>query len=687
MSTCSLFSLATSVLLINLLQPVSTANVISASSFSDCAPGQTAVVKVSSFNFQFSKDTKNISFNIAGTSTTKEDVTIQLNVTAYGIDALTKTINPCDDEYHITQLCPLNAGPFTATGNVAIPQKILNQIPAMAFKVPDLNGIVKMKLVTSDGSSAMCLEAPVGNGESLNSVLSQTITGTVAAGAILISGAASMMASLSSAGSASTVNPGGAAHSPNMGDIFMWFQSVALSGAMSVNYPGIYRSFTQNFGWTTGIISWTSMQRQIDTLRSHTGGNLTASSMETLQKETLIFGSENDQSSQSALTKRDLVRRQANSTESQSSTTTKVVGGLKAFAEQLRVPNRNTFVTMLVILVILLTSIMVIAFLVQLVLEVWARLGRFPKKLVNLRRNYWKTITGLIIKTLLVIYGTWSLFCFYQFRNGDSWAATLMAALSLGLFSGVILFFTIQISRIAWSSRHGGVNGVAELYEHTPHLEKYGTFYDQFKSKFWWFFIPLTLYSFAKAFFVGFGDGHGLFQVIGCLACELILLIFLFSTHAYQDRRANVVASSIGVVRLLSLIATLVFVDVFGFKQTTKTITGLVMIVIQSLLTALLVGLILYNAISPFFCKSKTNAHDAKHEEELTPLEPDAREKPMLDQHTAYDPVRDSVISDASDTLETKTQFNRDSQAYQAPTKKVSFTDVHDIRDHGRSRQ
>jgi hypothetical protein len=43
-----------------------------------------------------------------------------------------------DFRFNIQQLCPIPQGPFHANGNLTIPDQFVNQIPSIAFSVPDV---------------------------------------------------------------------------------------------------------------------------------------------------------------------------------------------------------------------------------------------------------------------------------------------------------------------------------------------------------------------------------------------------------------------------------------------------------------------------------------------------------------------------------------------------------------------
>jgi hypothetical protein len=219
--------------------------------------------------------------------------------------------------------------------------------------------------------------------------------------------------------------------------------------------------------------------------------------------------------------------------------------------------------TVLVIFMIILAGIAVIMLAAKLILEIWARCGHLSKRWEAIRQDYWRILSTTIVRIILIVYGTWALYCLWQFHAGDSWAAALLAAVTLALFTGIIIFFTFRIFYLASKARklEGGVD---ELYEHQPWMRKYGFFYDQFKSRLWWFFVPIIIMSLVRAVFIVFVGGNGMVQAIGILAAEGLFLVLLFWRRPYDGRGANVINAMIAVVRVMSIVCILVFVEELG---------------------------------------------------------------------------------------------------------------------------
>lgn len=345
-----------------------------------------------------------------------------------------------------------------------------------------------------------------------------------------------------------------------------------MNGMMSVNYPPIYRSFAKNFAFSTGIIPITGMQTAIDNFRAKTGGNLTNDSVQFLQNATLVFG--DGSVTNSTKSRRDeilhlLVRQITTSVNSSDSLPADTplaekiqvqVSGITAYVEALSVPQANSFMTVLLIAAIVIAAIVVGILLFKLILELWALFGNFPESLKGFRKHYWGTMARTIVQLILVLYGVFVLYCIFQFTHGDSWAAKALAGAVLGIFTAVLAFFTFMIFKNArMSKQQEGDNSL--LYEDKETWIKYRIFYDAYKRNYWWTFVPAILYMFAKGIVLAAADGHGLTQTVAQLIIEGLMCILLIFVRPYELKSGNVINIIIQVVRVLSLVCILVFVE------------------------------------------------------------------------------------------------------------------------------
>ena len=207
-----------------------------------------------------------------------------------------------------------------------------------------------------------------------------------------------------------------------------------MNGMLSVSYPPVYRSFAKNFAFSTGLIPWTAMQTSIDNFRAATGGNLTDDNVQYLQNVTLSFG-DGSQSSVVIRALEGLFHRSISTATTSTSSIKSTVSGIQAYAEQLSVPQANTFMTVLLIVAIVIAAIAIGILTLKLVLETWALFGSFPQGLAGFRNHYWTTMARTIVSLILIFYGT----CLSHF------APTLPCSCSPLLDSGYLLAAVFEV--------------------------------------------------------------------------------------------------------------------------------------------------------------------------------------------------------------------------------------------------
>lgn len=188
----------------------------------------------------------------------------------------------------------------------------------------------------------------------------------------------------------------------------------------------------------------------------------------------------------------------------------------------------------------------------------------------------------------------WVLYCIFQFKRGDSWAVKLLAGVTLGLFSTLLAFYIWKIVSVARKLKAASGDSIG-LYQDKPTWKKYRIFYENFKSAYWWMFVPWIVYMLAKGCIIAGADGYGKVQAVGQLAVEAAMLVLLLWNRPYGRKSGNWINIIISVVRVLSVCCILIVAFVIG--KTTHAIMGVVLVVMQASLTAVLAILIAINAI------------------------------------------------------------------------------------------
>ncbi len=464
------------------------------------------------------------------------------------------------------------AGSFSASGIQAIPSAYASFVPAIAFQIPDIAAEATLQLKSLDsGADVACVTSQVSNGKTVSVPAVSYVAATVAGAAIVLAGASAV-----GAAAAGGATMGGGTVSPSFGDIIGVFQGIAMNGMMNVNYPPIYRAFSKNFAFSTGLIPWTGMQNSIDQFRKVTGGNLTNDNVQFLQNATIVFSNGATNGSSTTVVKRTVgsllaILKERDITTSVNSTMPSMtnsstmsqfqieLSGISAYVEELSLPQANTFMTVLLVVAIIVAAIVVGILGFKLILEIWALFASFPESLTGFRKHYWGTMARSIVQLIFILYGIWTLYCIFQFTHGDSWAAMVLAGVTLALFTGVLLYFSIRIWWIA--RRYKLMEGDSRrLYYDKETWLKYSLFYESYKKSFWWTFIPIIIYSFAKGVVLA-GTDSGLTQTIAQLVLEALMFGLLIAVRPYERKSGNIINIFIAVVRVLSVVCILVFVE------------------------------------------------------------------------------------------------------------------------------
>ncbi|EFE36159.1 uncharacterized protein ARB_05097 [Trichophyton benhamiae CBS 112371] len=595
-------------------------DVLKNNGFNSCL--QNSDIEIKELDFILNRASKTVTYNFVGMNIKTQNVTATITILAYG-QTFTQNLDPCSSDTFIDQLCPgmyillstqygrhqpgvltvtlVPAGRFTAKGQQPISEEFGSRIPSIAFMVPDLDAEATLKLNQKDDKNELsCIKSTVGNGHSLNTPMVSYAAAGISGAALVFSGAGAV---------GGTAHPGAPGASPSFIQVMGVFQAIALNGLCSVDYPPVYRSFTKNFSFSLGLFPWTNLQQSIDNFRNATGGNLTENSVNYLRSLQVQKNGTNGTAEKRSL---DLTSRhvQLLARDIQEEVNNRL-SGIKKGVEELSIPAANTFMTVLLIFAIVIAVIAAGILLGKVVLEVWALYSTFPERLSNFRQHYWGFLARTITNLILLLYGIWTLYCIFQFTRGDSWAAKTLAAVTLALFTGVLGYFTFRIWSLA--QRLKKTEGTASaLFEDKEAWRKYSLFYDHYKKDYWWIFVPVIVYLFARGCVIAGADGHGLAQSAGQFVVEGLMLILLLWTRPFETKSGRWINISIQVVRVLSVACIIVFVDEFGISKTTKTVTGVALLAVQTSLAAILGILILINGIMTLFGK---NPHEERHKE------------------------------------------------------------------------
>lgn len=80
------------------------ADTLSTSGFDICQ--NASPIQVKTLDVSYTRSTKEVVFNVAGSNAKKQKVSATLTVTAYGRQLYSNTFDPCGDKVHVDKLCP-----------------------------------------------------------------------------------------------------------------------------------------------------------------------------------------------------------------------------------------------------------------------------------------------------------------------------------------------------------------------------------------------------------------------------------------------------------------------------------------------------------------------------------------------------------------------------------------------------
>lgn len=78
--------------------------ILQTSGFNTCLSGSNMTVQ--NLKIQYNPDNRTVTFDVAGTSTSVQNVTAKLDVAAYGINVYDRFFNPCSEDTFVKELCP-----------------------------------------------------------------------------------------------------------------------------------------------------------------------------------------------------------------------------------------------------------------------------------------------------------------------------------------------------------------------------------------------------------------------------------------------------------------------------------------------------------------------------------------------------------------------------------------------------
>jgi hypothetical protein len=568
------------------------------------------------FNVVFTPNNRSLAFDIEGISNIAGKVEADLELLVYGYSAINQVLDPCGNE-DLSGMCPMNSGPLVIHSNLDISQDIMGSIPGIAYTVPDLDAVVRIKIRDQDTKVLLaCVEAELSNGHSVEQKAVAWATAVVAGLGLVASAVTSGL------GHSNT-----AAHvAANAMSLFGYMQAQAFIGMTAVPLPPIVAAWTQNFQWSMGIIRVTFLQKMATWYQRATGGTPTTYisqlqfiSVEVQKKMKMKRAIDGVQFATRAVN-RLLSRSNAAATEAQAGGQRIVLHGVERVGFKARIETTNIFFTGYTFMMIFILFTIIGVVLFKFVCEGLTKMGRMKGDKFLDFRNGWRTVLkGILFRVVLIGFPQMMMLGLWELTRRDSAGEVVLSILTMVTMFGVLAWASSKVVRIAQRSIAMHKNPAYILYSDPVALNKWGFLYVQFKAAAYWFIIPWLAYLFIKAMFVGLSQSNGTVQAVALVIIEAALLIGVSVLRPWMDKKTNGFNIAIAAVNFLSAIFLLMFTEVFKQPGIVTGVMGVIFFVFNAAFSLILLLMLLVASGFAVFTKN-----------------PDTRYQPMRDDRGSF---------------------------------------------------
>lgn len=438
-----------------LTSSVSAIRILESSALAECQSNSSFTASL--FNIVFTPDNSSLAVNVVGQSTSTGKVMLKVHAAAYGYNIITETVDPCEYE-ELSSLCPLKEFEITFDAIYNnISSSFTNQLPGIAYGVPDLDATVQVNMYAVDNPdlSLACVTTRLSNRKTVRQTGVSWATAVVAGIGLLTS---ALISGLGHSNTASHIAYYALA-------LFTYFQAIAIIGLTAVPLPPIVQSWTQDFVWSLGIIRVGFLQELASWYQTATGGTpstvlatLGTKSVHVVKRSVELVARA------TSLVRRDSVGSGEYTVE-----------GIDRVAFIAKMESTNLFLTGLIFfcIVIMFTVLGVTIFKEVCKLAIrarWMRADRFQ----SFREDYVVTLKGIIYRLLLIGYPQMTILCLWEFTQVDSSAEVILAVLVFFGMSGALALAAFHVFRIARHSEQQHKTPAYLLYTDTTTLGKWG---------------------------------------------------------------------------------------------------------------------------------------------------------------------------------------------------------------------
>jgi hypothetical protein len=429
-------------------------------------------------------------------------------------------------------------------------------------------------------------------------------------------------------------------------------------------------------------------------------------------------------------------------------------GNYSGFAGTLapeEIPASNAFMTgflwFLIIVLVLVTATLLLKGTIELLIK-W-KILRTPN--LNYYRSHWLMHAGMVVlRSCFIAFFMMLYLALFQFTLGGfagvlAIAAVVFSIFTLGLLGVAVyaLYYRLRHDRlVADSARLNVERGIGDnpstldekgspkfsipfrrfcfsnadsdlphVHDDTDFTNKFGWLSARFRRSKWWFFAFWLVYELVRACFYGGAAGESQTQVFGLLAWEILSLVIIVWMRPFESNRLNfIMVYALGFSKVASVALSSAFDARFGLDRILTTVIGIVLIVIQGILTILLMICIAIGAVSSYMSvmryraeirpRSWNKTRDRYFEhiafkttdlprppEPTPPPEPEAPKEPYFSiTAVRREPKIEDSDPDTTEELTEAEQSHEDLAGQKSPSRTLSMRSSHSVLPYGARR-
>ncbi|KAI1417162.1 TRP-domain-containing protein [Hypoxylon sp. FL1857] len=148
------------------------------------------------------------------------------------------------------------------------------------------------------------------------------------------------------------------------------------------------------------------------------------------------------------------------------------------------------------------------------------------------------------------------------------------------------------------------------VHQDEPYIKRFGWLSARYRLSRWWFFAFWLTYQLIRACFLGAGIGNAIAQVFGLFIVDILALVIIAALNPYEGQRNTALAVwLLALTRVATTGLSIAFLPDFSLNRIIVTVIGVVIIVIQALLTIAVMILIILGGISSWMSLSRNREY------------------------------------------------------------------------------